>query len=396
MAKQSVSAGSKSRSRAAKKPRPDFPLYLHKGSGQWSKKVRGRTHYFGTDPAEAEREWDRVKDDLRAGREPEPISPTDDQLTVRWLCNSFMDAKQQRFDAGKIRSRETINDYHKVVTRFADKVGADTPLSRIKPALLERYAHDLPKTWNVTSRNNHLRMLRIVMKWGNDSDELERPIKYARALELYTETQADQDERHASQLSIDEVHRLISAANQRGSADLVAAIWLGVNCGFSTSDIAALRIDHLDLGADWVAMPRTKNGNRRKAWLFPETVRALRKQIAKRPSPSRPELDDLVFLTRHGLPVQQDGSKNRPMTAKFRLLKIAAGIHRPGVSQRSCRHLCRTLADSGADANAARLVMGHKIPGVEGLYIDSIADDRVKAVCEHIRQQFLDGKGGAK
>jgi hypothetical protein len=30
-----------------KKPRPDFPLSIHKGTGCWCKKVKGRVHYFG-------------------------------------------------------------------------------------------------------------------------------------------------------------------------------------------------------------------------------------------------------------------------------------------------------------------------------------------------------------
>ena len=58
-----------------KKPRPDFPLSIHKGTGYWCKKVRGRVYYFGKvadapKGVAAEEEWSRVKDDLLAGREP--------------------------------------------------------------------------------------------------------------------------------------------------------------------------------------------------------------------------------------------------------------------------------------------------------------------------------------
>jgi integrase len=241
--------------------------------------------------------------------------------------------------------------------------------------------------------------------YANESDELERPIRYRKALASYGETQADEDKRHDSQLTVAEVHQLIEKATETGQDNLVAALWLGVNCGYTTSDLAVLRIDQVDLKGGWVAIPRTKNGNRRLAALWPQTIAAIKKQIKSRPCPAREEHSPLLFLTRHGGPVQRDGNKNRPLTAAFRRLKIAAKVHRTNVSHRSTRHLCRTLADSAGDTNAARLLMGHKIPGVEGRYIDAIDPERVKAVCDHVRKRFIAGKpkkkrtvkkGGAK
>lgn len=404
MTKRSVANPTGKRTRATedpgKKPRPDYPLYLHRGSNQWSKKVLGKTYYFGTDPVEAEKEWDRVKDDLRAGRVPDDGKAAQPDLTVKWLCDSFMNAKESRFQAGRIRSRETIDDYHKTVKRFAAAVGRLTPLSRIRPRTLEEYSHSLPTTWNVTSKNNHLRMLRSVLKWANESDELERDIKYQRALEFFTETPAEEDLRHDAQLTVEETHTLIRKATDQKQWNLVAALYLGVNCGFTTSDMAKLRKDQVDLTTGWVTMPRPKNGNRRLAKLWPESIAAITAHLATRPNASCAEHEPLVFLTKDGRPVQQDGNKNRAMTAAFRRLKMAAGVHRVGVSQRSTRHLCRTLADGAGDANAARLVMGHRIPGVERRYIDNIDPERVEAICNYIRDRFMeepkDGKGGAE
>jgi hypothetical protein len=57
--------------RAWKKEHPDFPLTVHP-SGQWSRKVLGKVHYFGPlgDPDAAMKNWLADKDFLLAGMEP--------------------------------------------------------------------------------------------------------------------------------------------------------------------------------------------------------------------------------------------------------------------------------------------------------------------------------------
>ena len=393
MKARSVSDVGKSASKVSKtKPRKDYPLFLHK-SGQWCKKVKQKFHYFGTDPVEAEKEWDRVKDDLRAGRTPEARFSSDDTLTVEWLCNAFMDSRQARFNAGKIKSEESIRDYHKVVIRFADKIGRSTPLTRLKPRVLEDYANNLPGSWNITTRNNHLRQLRSVLKWVNESDELDRDIKYKNALELYREPQAVKDERHEDQFSTEELHTLIDLAKSKGKWQLVAAILLGVNVGFETEDIATVPEDAIDWETGWLNFSRKKTGCRRLAKLWPETLDALQRVLGKRPSPLNERHRGLIFLTSKGKPVLPDNksSRDRPITRAFNRLKVEAGVHRPNIGQRSCRHRCRTLADEVCDRNAAAIVMGHKIHGIDGRYIDSISRERIQAVCDHVRARFFEG-----
>jgi hypothetical protein len=76
-----------------RKPRPDWPLYPHR-SGQWAKKIRGKTHYFGPWPAPeaALQKYLDERDDLHAGRTPHSKRGG---LTMRELCNRFLSAKQQ-------------------------------------------------------------------------------------------------------------------------------------------------------------------------------------------------------------------------------------------------------------------------------------------------------------
>jgi hypothetical protein len=82
------------------KPRKDFPLFAH-ASGQWAKKVRGKLFYFGKwdDPIAAEKKWDREKEALLEGRNPEQSRHGD---SIGWLCNVFMDSKQLQRDRGEL------------------------------------------------------------------------------------------------------------------------------------------------------------------------------------------------------------------------------------------------------------------------------------------------------
>jgi len=93
------------------KPHPDFPLTAN-GNGQWSKKIRGKVHYFGTweDADGALKRYLAQKDDLLAGRPPR-ASGNEEGLTVRDLLNRFLTAKEGQQQQGKI-TRRTFTDYH--------------------------------------------------------------------------------------------------------------------------------------------------------------------------------------------------------------------------------------------------------------------------------------------
>jgi integrase len=58
------------------------------------------------------------------------------------------------------------------------------------------------------------------------------------------------------------------------------------------------------------------------------------------------------------------------------------GLHRPGLSFYSLRHTVET--HGGTDQIAIDRVMGHESPGMGSNYRQSISDDRLKAVSDHI------------
>src|SRR3990167_8028781 len=88
------------------KPYPEYPLTPN-SNGQWSKKVRGKVHYFGVwaNPDAAEALWNEQKEDLLAGRKPR----SRDWLTVGDLFNRFLDVKAGLVDVGEITRRHWLD-----------------------------------------------------------------------------------------------------------------------------------------------------------------------------------------------------------------------------------------------------------------------------------------------
>jgi hypothetical protein len=108
------------------KPRPDFPLTLHKASGQYCKKIKGRIWYFGKDPAAALVKYEAERGEIEAGRNPRP-QPQEDSgpLNVKDVCNRFLRAKRDALNAGELTKRTEV-EYKITCRRLLDEFGART------------------------------------------------------------------------------------------------------------------------------------------------------------------------------------------------------------------------------------------------------------------------------
>src|SRR5689334_20655758 len=83
------------------KPTEDYPLFPHL-SGQWAKKIAGKTCYFGTwdDPVSALERYKKEKADLQLGLNPSP-----EGLTIGELVTSFLKSKQLQLESGELSKR---------------------------------------------------------------------------------------------------------------------------------------------------------------------------------------------------------------------------------------------------------------------------------------------------
>lgn len=384
------------------KPRKDFPLFPH-DSGQWAKKVRGKLFYFGRwdNPIEAEKKWEREKEALLDGRNPDDPKHGD---SVGWLCNAFMDSKQLQHERGLLTKR-ALNDYHKAVKVVADFFGKGRRLDSLVSGDFERYRNSLPDTWGPTSVNNHLRLVRVLFKYANDIEATDRTIRYSIGLKTVPKSvvRKDQASKPAKEFTVAEVWKLYNAA----AAPMRAFVLLGLNCAYGTMDIARLHTESIDFKNNWLGELRGKTGVARGAWLWPETVVAIQEAIDAKPSldrdatdPSgiytREMLEPLAFITRNRRPWGCDGEQNNPLATAFIKLKTTAKIEKAGVGHYALRHTFATVATNSKDQQAVDFVMGHHDPSMSAVYREGIDPERVRAVCEYVRQWFIAGKPSRK
>lgn len=120
--------------------KPRFSLWLHSGTGQWAKKIRGQHYYFGTDKDAALKEYMRVRDDLKAGRKPQP--PSSSLVTIKLLGDTFLTHKKSQVIVGEL-TRTSFNNYEATCQRMADFFGKTSAVESLRPTTF----YGIARTW---------------------------------------------------------------------------------------------------------------------------------------------------------------------------------------------------------------------------------------------------------
>lgn len=386
-----------------RKPRTNFPLYVHK-TDRWAKKVRGKTLFFGkasTDPsgAAAEDRWNEQKDDLYAGRKPRAKDA--DGITLRDVCNKFLAGKRTDLDSGKLSPR-TFVEYSRTTDLLIDVFGKDRAVSDLRPDDFEALYGKLAKKHGLTTLGREVTMVRSVFKYAVESDLIDRAVKFGPRFKA--PSKADKRKLRANRKR-DEGKRMFEAGEIRRMIDAAgpqvrAMIYLGINGGLGNTDCASLPLSALDLDRGWLDYPRVKTGIERRIPLWPETVKALRKVIAKRQPPKNAEHAGLVFLTRLGQPwvryevaekpndngtIDITGKADDAIAKATGKLLRDLGVKRPGLSFYSLRRNFETVAGGTADQVAVDAIMGHVDASMAAEYRESIENSRLQAAVNFVR-----------
>jgi integrase len=362
------------------KPYPEFPLFPH-AAGVWAKKIRGRLHYFGpwADAKRALEEYERQKDALHAGRKPREAG---DGTTVKELCNLFLNRKAAARDAREIAKR-TWDDYKDACDIIMKRFDRGRLVGDLDPEDFAALRDKLARQWGPVTLGNVIQRIRVVFKFAWDDGLIDRPVRYGQAFKRPSRkvVRIDRAKKGPKLFTREEIHKLLAGA----PVHLRAMTLLGINAGFGNADCGTLPQSALDLERGLAHYPRPKTGIPRRCALWPETVQAIRDALAGRPEPKDPANAGLVFITKYGLPWHKD-SNDHTLAKEYAKLLHELGINgRKGLGFYTLRHTYRTVADESKDQAAVDYSMGHEVPHMSAVYRETISDERLRAVADHVR-----------
>lgn len=376
----------KKRGDKAGKRQPDFPLFQH-ARGYWAKKVRGKLHYFGkisTDPqgTAALQKWADEKDDLLAGRAPRAKR---EGLTIKFLLNHFLTAKQARVDSGEILS-QSWDEYHATCKLIEKTFGLDRFVDDLRVEDFQQLRSVMAIKWGPARLTNQIQRVRSVFKYAHDNELIDKPIRFGSEFKKPSAKtmRKERAKRGPRLFQPKELNSLLEAA----SPQIKAMILLGVNAGFGCTDCATLPSHALDLKGGWVDYPRPKTGVSRRCPLWPETVDAIKAAIKHRPQPKDDTLNALVFIGQRGAGFAQAKQTHWLVSGETVALLKRLKLHRPGIGFYALRHTFQTVAEEAHDLAAVQSIMGHAPSSndMSAVYRERISDERLKAVTDQVHQ----------
>jgi len=362
----------KSEPKSKRKTRSDtFPLTLH-ATGQYCKKIRGKIYYFGTNKQQALNNYLEQAAYLNRG-EAKPSRSTGNSLSLKMLCNLYLEHQESRATVGEIKLRY-VYDQILILRRFARFIGANRPVSKIVTMDLQNYRRRLIKDGKTASSvNGHISIVKAMFHWAVDNEIIDHSPRL-RAVKKITPKKGDRPT-----FTEHQIQTLLEFAN----IQMKAMIWLGLNCGFGCTDCAELKWKDLDLENGRVRFPRGKTGIDRNLPLWPETIQALREI---------PHKGELVFYTQRGNPwvrairrKEKDGTekytKDDAISKEFSKLMKKAGVKvEKGVGFYSLRRTAATLTARSGDPFAVQRLLGHADLKMATTYVQDVSEQTDRAI----------------
>lgn len=153
-----------------------------------------------------------------------------------------------------------------------------------------------------------------------------------------------------------------------------AMVLLSINGGFGNSNCGTFPLSAVNLEDGWNDHPRSKTGVERRYPQWSKTVEVVHEATDSRPKIVKDGGDELVFLTRCGLPWAKQTNANSvsrefhklgelmdPKAAEKNREISPVKLHRPELECDALRHTFETIGGKSRDQVAVDHIMGHEI-----------------------------------
>ena len=373
------------KSKSKRKTHSDkFPLTLHK-TGQFCKKIKGKIYYFGTDKPQALERYLEQAVYLHTGKAPKP-GASQDRLSIKILCNLYLDHQESRADIGEIKSRH-ISDQISLLKDFVRFIGPNRAVSDISTIELQNYRKRLIKKGKSPNTiNNRIATVKAMYNWALDNEVIDNSPRL-KAVKKVTPLRKEKPT-----FTVSQIQKML----QKASPQMKAMIWLGLNCGFGCTDCAELKWKNVDLQNGRVDLPRGKTGIGRNLPLWLETVRALSEVLVS---------GELVFYTRKGNPWvrtikgagkngKEKYKKTNNVSKEFsKLMKRAEVKMEKGVGFYTLRRTAATLTARSGDPFAVQRLLGHADLKMATTYVQDVSEQTDRAINNTRKLIIQDGSG---
>jgi integrase len=392
------------------KPYDSFPLFPHKGTSRWCKKIKGRSFYFGKLSDGWQAALDRYEYEIPYILRGQTPPPRDQQaLDIDHLVNGYLEHQENRVLTGELTQR-SWNDLKRVGELLIKHLGRRTSIEGLRPSDFDKLRLKLAEGKTLVTLNNEVGRCRCFFNYAFKAELIDRPVRMGVSFSKPTKKalRKEKQSKPAKIFTLDELQTIYQAAGHQ----MRCFILLALNGALGPSDIGHMESRHIVNG--WVDYPRPKSTVERRFPLWKETIQAIEK-TRQRKQPDNP----LVFLTKYGQAWSKDTS-DTPISKEFAKLldeldqqaasqaverKEKPPSHKFKIKGRgfySLRHQFRTIADGQRDQVAIAHIMGHTDSTMGGVYREHIDDARLQAVTDFvfkwIKPMFRKPttKGGAK
>jgi len=347
-----------------RKTRSDkFPLTLHK-TGQYCKKIKGKTYYFGKDKQLALERYLEQASLLHHNRTSN-IQKKNTDMTLKTLSEMYLQHQLSKVQSGELTTRH-YTDQINCLNKFVNSIGQFVKIRDISTLDLQKYRRKINKSYSSQRTNLNISVMKAMFHWAKKNDILtETP-----NIDAISRNKIEHQQRYI--FSPEQIRTLLEKAD----VQMKVMIWLGLNCGFGCMDCAQLQWKNIDLKKNRVILARGKTGILRDLPLWPETVELL-KNIPHREG-------KLVFYTKHGKPMISErcasiGSSTKytstnMVTTKFSRLLKKAGIQVPkGTGFYALRRNAATMAARSGDPFAVQRLLGHADLKMATRYVQDVS-----------------------